>query len=161
MNPRDANTERKTLQKVVCLRVSALLWLILIAVLFVTASCSVPNLEKPQCIEARDAVKRFYSFHFGNDMHPTQENLKARESFLTSDLIGSLKNSRESELDYFTATREYPKAFRIGSCTVESDNKAMLQVLFFWRDDTKSEQKEVKVEAVKAGGKWLINEVVN
>src|SRR5436190_6928056 len=79
------------------------------------SSCSVPNLEKPQCTAARDAVKRFYSFHFGNDMHPSPENLKARESFLTSELISSLSTSTETVRDYFTATEDYPKAFRIGS----------------------------------------------
>ena len=125
------------------------------------SSCSLPNLEKPQCTEARGVVKQFYSFHFGNDMHPSPEHLKAREMFLTSDLVNSLKASSEEEVDYFTATDNYPKAFRIGSCSLESQDKAVLQVLFFWRDDTKSEQKEVKVETVKTGDKWLINKIVN
>lgn len=124
-------------------------------------ACSVPNLEKSQCIDARDAVKRFYSFHFGNDMRPSMENLKARESFLTNDLISSLKAANEPERDYFTRTSDYPKAFRLGSCIVDSDNKVTLQVLLFWRDDTKSEQREVKVEAVKTGDKWLVNDVFN
>jgi len=123
-------------------------------------SCSVPNLEKPQCTAARDAVKRFYSFHFGNDMHPSPENLKAREPFLTSKLISSLSSSTETAKDYFTATEDYPKAFRVGSCTAESDVKVTLQVLLLWRGDVKSDQKEVKVETVKNADKWLINKVV-
>ncbi len=122
-------------------------------------SCSLPNLERPQCTAAREAVKRFYSFHFGNDMHPSAENLKAREQFLTSELIRSLSAATESAKDYFTATEDYPKAFRVGSCTSESDDKATLQVLLLWRDDTRNEQKEVHVETVKVGDKWLINNV--
>ena len=125
------------------------------------SSCSIPSLEKPQCTSARDTVKRFYSFHFGNDMHPSAENLKAREQFLISDLIKSLSASSETAKDYFTETNNYPKAFRVGSCTSDSDDKATLQVLLLWRDDTKSEQKEVHVETVLADGKWLINKVSN
>ncbi len=132
-------------------------------VLFVlwATGCSVPNLEQPQCTEARGAIKHFYSFHFGNDMHPSPENLKVREGFLTPDLANSLRESREEKRDYFTASEDFPKAFRIGSCSLESNEKATFQVLLFWRDDTKTEQKEVKVQAVKNGDKWLISNVVN
>lgn len=124
-------------------------------------ACSIPSLEKPQCTAARDTVKRFYSFHFGNDMHPSPENIKAREQFLTSDLVKALSASSETSKDYFTATENYPKAFRVGSCISDSDDKATLQVLLLWRDETKSEQKEVHVETVKMGGAWLINKVSN
>ena len=128
---------------------------------FCISSCRVPNLETPQCIEARDAVKRFYSFHFGNDMHPSPENLKIREQFLTSELVSALSASSETAKDYFTATGDYPKAFRVGECSSESDHASRFRVLLFWRDDTKSEQKEVYVETVKVSGKWLINRVTD
>ena len=124
-------------------------------------ACSIPNLEKPQCTAGRDVVKRFYSYHFGNDMRPSSENLKAREKFLTSGLSQELSASTEQTRDYFTATEDYPKAFRVGECSSESDDKATLQVLLLWRDDTKNEQKEVHVEAGKVGDKWLINKVLN
>ena len=125
------------------------------------SSCSLPSLEKPQCTAARDVVKRFYSFHFGNDMHPSADNFKAREQFLTSELISGLSASTETAKDYFTATEDYPKAFRVGSCTSESDDKAVLQVLLLWRNDARNEQREVHVETVKVGDKWLINKVSN
>ena len=124
-------------------------------------SCSLPNLEKPQCTAARDTVKRFYSFHFGNDMHPSLENLKARGAFLTSELVSALSASNESAKDYFTATDNYPRAFRVGSCTTDSDNSATLQVVLLWRDETKTEQKEVHVETRRVEDKWLINKVSN
>ena len=129
--------------------------------LFLVSSCSIPNLEKPQCTAARDAVKRFYSFHFGSDMSSSPENLKAREVFLTSELVTALSASTETKKDYFTATDNYPKAFRVGACSSGSDDKTTLQVLLLWRDDTKNEQKEVHVEAVKVGEEWLINKVSN
>lgn len=128
---------------------------------FFISACSVPNLEKPQCTAARDTVKRFYSYHFGNDMHPSPDNLKARQDFLSSELIGSLSGANETARDYFTATDNYPKAFRVGECKSDADDRAALQILLLWRDDTKSEQKEVHVETIKVGDKWLINKVSN
>jgi len=124
-------------------------------------ACSVPKLETQQCSEARDAVKRFYSFHFGNDMAPAQENLKVREKFLTADLFNQLGLSNEQKIDYFTNTEIHPKAFRVGECSSELKDNATLQVLLFWRNDEKyeSQQREVHVDAVKIGDKWLINKV--
>ncbi len=137
--------------------------LVLICLLFAlyASSCSVPSLEEPQCSHARDAVKRFYGFHFGNDMHPSAENLKLRESYLTGELFKELSASNEEAKDYFTKSENYPKAFRVGTCTLESDDKATLQVLMLWRNETKSAQEEVHVEAVKKNEKWLINKVSN
>jgi len=130
-----------------------------VAIVFFALACSLPNLEKAQCAAARDTVKRFYSFHFGNDMRPSAETLKARERFLTSELISELAAPTETAKDYFTATEDYPKAFRVGECTSGSDDKVIMQVLLLWRDDTRNEQKEVHVETVKVGDTWLINRV--
>jgi len=135
--------------------------LLLFCSVFFAAGCSLPNLEKPQCTAARDAVKRFYSLHFGNDMRPSAENLKASVPYLTPDLYQRLASTNDSAKDYFTQTEDYPKAFRVGSCTSDSDTKAVLQVVLLWRDDTRTEQKEVHVETVKVGDKWLVNNVSN
>ncbi len=122
-------------------------------------SCSIPNLEAPECTEARSAVKEFYSFHIGNDMKPSAENLKLREKFLSKELLKELSLSNETEKDNFTATADYPKASRVGECEAISPEKAIVQVLLFWRDDTRSEQREIKVETVNEGGKWVIDRV--
>ena len=122
-------------------------------------ACSIPSLEKAECSAGRDVVRRFYSFHFGTDMSSSPENLKARESFLTSELFRALSGSADTKKDYFTATENYPKAFRVGECTVTSTDQATLQVVLLWRDDNRSDQKEVKVETVQVSGKWLISKV--
>lgn len=130
------------------------------------ASCSVPNLEESECVESRDVVKQLYSFHFANDMKPTLENFRARERFLTSKLDMVLQKSTIQEFDPFTFTGDYPnkgdypKAFRVGECKVLSPGKTQVQVLLFWRDDTRNEQKEVIVDVVMQDGKWLIDEVL-
>jgi hypothetical protein len=137
--------------KIFCL-LSSVFWLL---------SCSIPNLESNECIEARTQVKEFYSFHFGNDMKPSSENLKQREKFVSKELWQTLSASNAAAKDYFTATEEYPKAFRVGECRVISPEKTVFGILLFWKDDAKSEQREIKVEAVKENGRWLIDKVEN
>ncbi|CAN5572486.1 hypothetical protein BH18ACI1_BH18ACI1_18560 [soil metagenome] len=120
--------------------------------------CSIPNWEKPECAEARNTVRELYSYHFGNDMKFTKENLGRREKFLSKDLKQKLENQPESAADYFTATEDYPKAFRIGGCeVVEPDKKISIQVLLFWKSDTRSQQREIYVEVVKENNNWLVN----
>jgi hypothetical protein len=127
--------------------------------LFTFAACSVPNLETPECTAGRQAVKEFYSFHFGNEMKPSKENLQRRERFLSENLKRQLSAPTDAAIDYFTATDDYPKAFRIGECTAENENKAVFQIVFFWKDDVRSLQREIKAETVKENGKWLINRI--
>jgi hypothetical protein len=131
----------------------------LLLVLF-AASCSVPNLEEPECTDSRNAVKQFYSFHLANDMKPSLENFRAREKFLTKKMALSLETSPLTEVDPFTATGDYPKAFRVGECRIIAPGKTQFQVILFWRDDNRSEQKEVAVDVVGQGDKWLIDGVL-
>jgi hypothetical protein len=124
------------------------------------AACSIPNLEKPECTAARQTVKEFYSFHFGGEMKPSKENLQKREKFLSDELKRALAAPETgTATDYFTRTDDYPKAFRIGECAAANENRVVFQVVLFWKDDARSEQREVRVEAVKQNGKWLINSV--
>jgi Protein of unknown function (DUF3828) len=123
------------------------------------SACSIPNLEARECVEARTAVREFYSFHFGNDMKPSAENLKAREKFLSKELLKTLSASNETARDYFTATNDYPKAFRVGECQAISPEKTVFSILLFWKDDKRDEQREIKAEAIKENGNWLINKV--
>jgi hypothetical protein len=130
----------------------------LLSFAFFFAACgSIPNLEKPECEQARNTVREFYSVHFGNDMKPSEDYLKRREKFLTTDLKNLIAQNLSDKRDYFTATDDYPKAFRVGSCEVIEPNKTIFGVLIFWKDDTRSEQREIKVEAVKENDRWLIN----
>ncbi len=122
--------------------------------------CSIPNLEKPECTEAQQTVKELYSYHFGNDMKFTKENLQQRVKFLSSQLAANLEQKDESANDYFTATDDYPKAFRVGGCKViEPEKRVSFGVLLFWKTDVRSEQREIHVEAVKENGEWLVNKV--
>jgi hypothetical protein len=150
------------MKKVVSGQRSAVSWwkiFCLLSTVYCLLSCSIPNLEAPECTAARDTVREFYSFHFGNDMKPSAENLRQREKFLSKELLKTLSASNETARDYFTATDKYPKAFRAGSCEAISPEKTVFGILLFWRDDTQNEQREIKVEAVKENGNWLIDKV--
>lgn len=124
--------------------------------------CSIPNLEKSDCTGARNAMLEFYSFHYSSDMKFNQENLKLRQKFLTPELFQTLAQKADTPVDYFTASEEAPKAFRVGSCAViEPDKKTSLEIVLFWRDNKteESRQKQVQVEAVKENNAWLVNKV--
>lgn len=125
--------------------------------LFALAACSIPNLETPECSEARQPIKEFYSFHFGNDMQPSEEYLEKRKKYLTDDWKFFVSKNLGDKRDYFTLTEDYPKAFRVGGCEAVDQKKTVFQVVFFWKDDARSEQRETKVEMVKEDEKWLVN----
>ena len=119
----------------------------------------MPNLEQPECTESRGVVKEFYSYHFGNEMKFTSENLQPREKFLTVELAKLLRRFA-TESDPFTlTTNDAPKAFSVSGCKVIDANKAEVRVLLFWRDESRSEQKEIHAEVVKQNDKWLINNI--
>jgi hypothetical protein len=133
------------------------LWLIIFS-----ASCgSVPVLEAPECAPARGAVKELYSFHFGNEMRFSPENLKQREKFLTPEFYRSLQNLQTENDVLTTNNTDFPKAFRVGKCEVAAPDKTNVEVLLFWRDDVRSEQRAITVETVKQGDKWLVNKITN
>ncbi len=121
---------------------------------------SIPNLEQPECAESRLIVRQFYSFHIGNEMKFSVENLKQREKFLTPEFYKSLQNL-QTENDIFTTnSMDVPRAFKLGECKVIEPTKTNVEVLLFWRDDTSSKQKSINAEVSKQGDKWLINKVL-
>lgn len=158
MNRRDAETQSSLRTVLSNLCVSASLRLIL-ALILAASACSIPNLEPPECTESRNAVREFYSFHFGNDMHFSNENLGLRKRFLTPQFFDRLNGTAQT-VDPFTNTADLPKAFRVGECrVVEPGKHTDFDVLLFWKDNTRSEQRSVHAEAVKADDKWLIDNV--
>jgi hypothetical protein len=126
---------------------------------YCSLGCSVPNLETPACVESRDIVREFYSFHFGNGLAFSPESLKQRERFLTPGFSSRLATQHEGADPFTTGTTDFPKAFRVGECKETAPDKTVFEVLLFWRDDSRTEQKTIRVEAGKSGDKWLIDSV--
>ncbi len=92
-------------------------------------------------------------------MAPTKDNLFARKRFLTDRLFDSLWAATAVGGDHFTSTSDYPKAFRVGECKAVNAEKTVFQVLLLWKDDKRSEQKEIAVDMVKQGDEWLVDSV--
>lgn len=126
---------------------------------FFMVSCSIPNLDTPECIEARPFIREFYSFHFGNEMTTTLKNIEARKRFLTPKLFETL-TAAPTDADYFTTgTTEIPRAFKPGKCETGPNGSAIFEVLLFWKDESGSDQKMIRVETVKQQDKWLVEQV--
>ena len=130
------------------------------------ASCSIPNLEEADCRDARDRVREFYSFHFGNDMHLTEESVRLREKYLTRRLVNDLLNDAVAlpvkTTEYFTATPtdDPPKAFRVGECkVVQPGETVQFDILLFWKDDVRTEQRHISTSVKKENNNWLIDSV--
>ncbi|MGH9947331.1 MAG: hypothetical protein ACRD6X_09040 [Pyrinomonadaceae bacterium] len=87
------------------------------------------------------------------------ENLKAREKFLTPEYFQKLSGELEGADPFTTGTNDLPRAFRVGECREIAPDKAEFQVLLFWRDDSRTEQSEIKATAVKQGDDWLLDGV--
>jgi hypothetical protein len=143
-------------------------WLQLLCILHFAlciAGCSIPNLEPQSCIDSRTAVREFYSYHFGNGLGFSDEDLDKRKQFLTPEYFKWMRfppRDRPPGMDPFTRTfNDPPKAFRVGECKEIAPGKADFQVLLFWRDDARSEQREIHVEVVNQNDRWLINRVAD
>jgi hypothetical protein len=120
---------------------------------------SIPNLEKPECTESRDVVKKFYSYHFGNEMIFSRENLKAREKFLTPEFVTVLQKLETGDDVFTTGSDDLPRAFRLGKCEVLAPDKTAIEILLFWRTDKETRQQSITAEVRKQNAKWLINKI--
>jgi hypothetical protein len=124
-------------------------------------ACSQPILESEKCIESRNVVKRFYSFHIGNDMTPSSTYLEKRKEYLSKELLKQISGNIDSKKDYFTQTDDYPKAFRAGGCENAGKDTTKFEILLFWRNNEKNMQREIEVEAIKENNKWFVNKVTS
>lgn len=140
------------------LRVSASRRLILLIVL-AAAGCGVPNLEPPACVESRDIVREFYSFHFGNGLAFSADSLKQRGRFLTPEFSARLATQPEGADPFTTGKTDFPRAFRVGECSELASDTTVFELLVFWRDDNRTEQKTIRVAARKVGDEWLIDRI--
>ena len=129
------------------------------ASLLLQISCGIPNLDPPECSASRTVVREFYSFHFGNEMRFSSDALKLRERFLPPALIERTRTATEGSDPFTTGDTDFPKAFRVGECRVIAPDRTEFDVLLFWKDDNRSEQRTIKVQAGKIDDKWLIDKI--
>lgn len=123
------------------------------------SSCSVPNLESEDCIEARASLKKLYSLHFDKGFARPPEYLEKRSEFLSERFRSEADTAGPGGFDALTQTSDYPKAFRIGKCSEGSGTRVYFGILLFWRDDERNEQRTIEAEMIKTGEGWKLERV--
>jgi hypothetical protein len=143
-------------------RINSIGALIILATVMTTgcSSISLPSLEDPACTEARESARSFYSVHFGGDLKPTEESLKARSAALTGAFASRLRAENPQRIDPFTLTEDYPRAFKFGGCEARKDGAVELEVQLLWRDQNVTKQESVYAIMTKNDGRWLIDGIV-
>ena len=126
---------------------------------------------------AQAAVRSFYQFHLAHNKDFTVRNIRLRKRWLTPELfallLGELKRESEEskahpdeapyfEGDPFTDSQEYPDSFRIGKAEANGE-LAKVAVTLHWSARTSRgvDKRDIIVEATRAGGAWLISDVVS
>jgi len=87
------------------------------------------------------------------------ESLDRRERFLSPSLIEQVGKASEGTDPFTTGDADLPKAFRAGECRVVAPDRTQFDLLIFWKDDVRTEQRTLKVEAVKTGKGWLVDKI--
>src|SRR5687768_1249714 len=120
------------------------------------SSCSLPSLESAECGEARTYVKQFYSWYIGTDADERNRHPEIYEKYVSRTFPF---NPKHWERDPYLLTNDFPNTFRLGTCKAADSDHVEFQVLLLWRDDMKSTQKGIRVEAIKTTDRWLISKV--
>jgi hypothetical protein len=128
---------------------------ILIGVFICVSGCSIPNLEGQQCTEARDAVHDFYFWYLGTDSAMRDKQRNIYERFIAP----SFQSDAKTDLDPFFLSDTTPTTLKIGKCEQIDDLHVSMQVQLYWRQDGKTDQKEVYADVKKATNGWLIDKV--
>jgi hypothetical protein len=118
-------------------------------------ACSIPKLESPQCSEAGDQVKEFYSWYLGTDAEMRGRQRDVYERFISP----KFQTDVAAGTDPFFRSTTPPTTFKIGKCESISDSQGKIQVQLYWRFENKTDQKEVYADVVKSGDRWLIEKV--
>ena len=86
---------------------------------------------------------------------------KAAREIFDAEYFKSLQGLQTESDVFTTGNSDFAKAFRVGGCKVVEPSKTNVEVLLFWKTDTRSEQKAINVEVIKQNDKWLINKILN
>ena len=124
-------------------------------ILFSLSGCSIPNLEGQQCTEARDAVHDFYFWYLGTEPAMRDKQRDVYDRFIAPEFSTVPKTN----VDPFFLSDTTPTTLKIGKCEMKDDSHVKMQVQLYWRQDGKTDQKEVYADLAKTGNKWLIDKV--
>lgn len=90
-------------------------------------------------------------------MNFSAEKLKEKERYLTETFSESLNQIQTNGDVFTTGDTDFPKAFSIGRCEVIEENRAKVEVLLFWKDENRAEQRKINVFVLRKQNSWLID----
>ena len=122
---------------------------------FCLLDCRVPTLESPQCSEAADQIKEFYSWYLGTDREMRNKQSEVSSRFVSP---GFQTDVAEGTDPFFRSTSP-PTTFKIGKCESMNETRGKIQVQLYWRLESRTDQKEVYADIQKSGDRWLIEKV--
>jgi len=91
----------------------------------------------------------------GTDSDVRQKQSDVYKRFIASDF----QSAASSDEDAFYLAGTTPTTFKIGKCEMRDDTHVVVQVQLYWRQEGKTDQKEVYADVVKRDDKWLISKV--
>jgi hypothetical protein len=124
--------------------------------------------QDPSLESARKLVQAFYATHMKGDMSFSEASLKAKEKFLTPDLMKAAlakqaeDSARGTELvpdvdgDPFTDSQEYPSGFKLGKVH-STEGGARVPVTFTWKAGNPSRTLTVVLKNLQTG--WRIDDL--
>ena len=139
----------------VVLRIGAFVCLLPTA--YCQLSCSIPNLETAQCSEARDSVKEFYSWYSGTESEDRAKQPEVFKKYISSE--SPLNSAGGEKIDPFFNSATPPTTFKIGKCEMVDGTHTNIQVQLYWRQEAKTDQREVYADTVKSGDRWQIEKI--
>jgi hypothetical protein len=85
--------------------------------------------------------------------------MRGRQREVYDRFVSSSFAAKSGPLDPFFLSDTQPTTFKIGKCDAADDSHAKVQVQLYWRQERKTDQKEVYAMTVKSDDKWLIESV--
>lgn len=137
----------------------------LLAFAFSLLGCgSIPNLESPECTQARDSVRQFYSWYFGTDAEQRAKQPEIIRKFMAASFVPYKVGGIEREPDPYTMTRSMPTTFKLAQCKASGPESVYLKVQFLWKPGESGENGEmvrlVHLQIVKDAESWKISSIL-
>jgi hypothetical protein len=90
----------------------------------------------------------------------TEADVREKEREVYNRFIAADFHAMASpDMDPFYLSNTTPTTFKIGKCEQKDDLHVTVQVQLYWRQEGRTDQKEVYADVSDAAGKWLIHTV--
>jgi len=120
------------------------------------ASCSMPNLDPPECAAARDVVKQFYALGIGGDPMSHPEILARWKSLRSPNYSAGPTRDDDSQF-YFSAVE--PTSSRVGECKLLDEGRVTVEATVIWRASETNYTRTDTVTLARVNDAWLVERI--